>query len=260
MPAFIDLTGKRFGRLVVISRAETKTTKGGNKLHRWSCQCDCGNKKDIYANHLRSRRIISCGCYRDGGYWSREFIDLAGKRVGKLTVLRRAENQPDGRGGNKTMWVAVCDCSPHIERIVGGSRLRGKGKHLTNSCGCFQKEQTSKAARRAPYGVRYRHLVYYANKRGIPVELTLKQYQEIASQQPSCHYCGLAIKWPEHQTGGSSAGHNIDRKNNDLGYTVGNVVPCCAGCNESKMCRPYEEWVVIGNAIRLYRERNRECW
>ena len=39
MGKFVDLTGKRFGRLTVISRAEKD--KFGHP--RWLCRCDCGN-------------------------------------------------------------------------------------------------------------------------------------------------------------------------------------------------------------------------
>lgn len=56
---FIDLTGQRFGRLVVVSRAENK----GNMV-RWNCQCDCGKKIVVYGNNLRRGYTQSCGCYR----------------------------------------------------------------------------------------------------------------------------------------------------------------------------------------------------
>ena len=35
-----DLIGKRFGRLVVITKGKSK-----NKKVRWLCKCDCGNYK-----------------------------------------------------------------------------------------------------------------------------------------------------------------------------------------------------------------------
>lgn len=56
---FIDLTGKRFGRLVVVSRAENK-----GQLSRWNCVCDCGNTTIVYSNNLRRGFTQSCGCYR----------------------------------------------------------------------------------------------------------------------------------------------------------------------------------------------------
>ena len=29
---------------------------------RWLCKCDCGNVKEVDANHLQRNNIISCGC------------------------------------------------------------------------------------------------------------------------------------------------------------------------------------------------------
>lgn len=57
MGRLIDLTGKRFGRLTVIGRADNK-----GKISVWKCRCDCGTEKDIMSSHLRYGRIVSCGC------------------------------------------------------------------------------------------------------------------------------------------------------------------------------------------------------
>lgn len=53
----IDLVGKRFGNLVVLSRAANR----GNCAY-WLCKCDCGTVKEVRGQHLRSGKIISCGC------------------------------------------------------------------------------------------------------------------------------------------------------------------------------------------------------
>jgi len=58
MPNFIDLTGKRFGRLVVVSRA--KNSNAGRT--RWHCVCDCGVEKEVDGVHLVSGATTSCGC------------------------------------------------------------------------------------------------------------------------------------------------------------------------------------------------------
>jgi hypothetical protein len=55
-----DLTGQRFGRLVVVRRADTPSDNGGNA--RWHCRCDCGNETDVLGFHLRQGRTVSCGC------------------------------------------------------------------------------------------------------------------------------------------------------------------------------------------------------
>ena len=56
----IDLTGKRFGRLLVLSRA----TAVGLKTVRWNVQCTCGAKKVVDGQVLRDGRSRSCGCLR----------------------------------------------------------------------------------------------------------------------------------------------------------------------------------------------------
>jgi hypothetical protein len=48
-----ELLGKQFGRLTVV---ESKTKD------RWLCRCCCGKEKIVRGNHLRSGRIVSCGC------------------------------------------------------------------------------------------------------------------------------------------------------------------------------------------------------
>ena len=58
MGTLIDLTGKRFGRLLVIGRAETDSR---GKLS-WLCKCDCGNEKTIRGDSLQGDRAKSCGC------------------------------------------------------------------------------------------------------------------------------------------------------------------------------------------------------
>ncbi|WP_210461694.1 hypothetical protein [Pantoea ananatis] len=58
MPAFIDLTGRRIERLLVVSMAEKKPGKNIT----WNCVCDCGVVKVIQTGSLKSGRVKSCGC------------------------------------------------------------------------------------------------------------------------------------------------------------------------------------------------------
>lgn len=55
---FKDLTGKRFGRLVVQKQAGQ--TKHRNKT--WVCKCDCGKTVTVAGGHLTSGHTKSCGC------------------------------------------------------------------------------------------------------------------------------------------------------------------------------------------------------
>jgi hypothetical protein len=60
MGVLIDLTGKRFERLVV-SRREGVSPDG---QITWECKCDCGGVKVILGNSLRRGLTKSCGCYQ----------------------------------------------------------------------------------------------------------------------------------------------------------------------------------------------------
>lgn len=58
-PRQTDLTGRRFGRLVVRGLAPPE---GGGGRRKWLCRCDCGGLKPVYPSRLVSGRVRSCGC------------------------------------------------------------------------------------------------------------------------------------------------------------------------------------------------------
>lgn len=57
MPKLINLTGKKFGRLVVLRR-------GSNRANNtyWLAQCSCGVIKNYAGSSLRRGATKSCGC------------------------------------------------------------------------------------------------------------------------------------------------------------------------------------------------------
>jgi hypothetical protein len=59
MPKFIDITGQRFARLVVLSFVDIQ-----NRKSRWLCLCDCGNQRVVTASNLKNRTTQSCGCFQ----------------------------------------------------------------------------------------------------------------------------------------------------------------------------------------------------
>lgn len=56
---FIDLDGKVFGRLMVLGFSG----KTPRRASLWLCQCECGNRKVIVGQHLRTGKSTSCGCF-----------------------------------------------------------------------------------------------------------------------------------------------------------------------------------------------------
>lgn len=60
-----DLTGRIFGHLKVLHRAEDRIAPSGQKRIYWNCECLlCGDHKDIGAQNLKTGKTISCGCYQ----------------------------------------------------------------------------------------------------------------------------------------------------------------------------------------------------
>lgn len=88
----IDLSGQKYGQLTVLHL----TGDVRSKSRCWLCQCTCGNTKVATTNELRSGGIKSCGCKKS---------NLTGKRYGKLTVQKQADNNT---------WLCQCDCGKRI--------------------------------------------------------------------------------------------------------------------------------------------------
>lgn len=64
MSARKDLTGQKFGRLTVISKAPT-VIRGKSVLGNWNCKCDCGKELVIPSACLtRPNFTKSCGCLK----------------------------------------------------------------------------------------------------------------------------------------------------------------------------------------------------
>ena len=63
-----------------------------------------------------------------------KLIDLTNKQFGRLTVLKRAEQNTSN---NRPQWECKCNCGNPDIIIVSGSHLRDGH---TQSCGCLQKE------------------------------------------------------------------------------------------------------------------------
>lgn len=58
MPKLIDLSGRRFGRIVVLR--EDGRDKHNKPL--WMCLCDCGKERTVLGNSLSRNKTKSCGC------------------------------------------------------------------------------------------------------------------------------------------------------------------------------------------------------
>ena len=131
----IDLTGKVFGRLTVLSYSH-KEKRGAV----WLCRCACGNEKLELSTYLLGGKTVSCGCFRRESFdklteqrrGNRQSKfgsdDLVGMRFGYLTVIERTQSE---RGA--LAWVCRCACGKTVIRETG---LLDKSPNA--SCGCKQ--------------------------------------------------------------------------------------------------------------------------
>jgi hypothetical protein len=106
-----DLTGKRFGKLVVLGLDD----RGTRKTY-WVCQCDCGKVKSVRSDALQCGAIRSCGCLKK----EQDRINLTANHSHKQSntriyriwqgVKKRCESQSDARymryGGR---GIKVCE-------------------------------------------------------------------------------------------------------------------------------------------------------
>ena len=125
-----DLSGKRFGNLIVIEKSDGRKTSGGAYKSFWKCICDCGNETEVDAGKLRTGHTKSCGCLKKKGHCQE---NITGHRFGRLTVIRYIE--PTERTVRGYSWWCRCDCGNEIK-----ANLDKLKKGLQQSCGCLKEE------------------------------------------------------------------------------------------------------------------------
>lgn len=133
----IDITGQRFGRLVVLER-NYEAEKSHNNNTYWNCKCDCGKITCVVKSSLIQGQTKSCGCLRREkaaehlfNIAKNNYIDEIGNKYGKLTVIQKTTNNV-----GQLRWKCQCDCGRTIE--VSSNSLRSGN---TQSCGCLGKSK-----------------------------------------------------------------------------------------------------------------------
>ena len=172
------------------------------------------------------------GCKQ--GPCHQNWIDLTGKRFGKLEVLEFV-NRPDERHAANIRWYWKCKCD------CGNICYKSEHDLLTTKhtqCGpCARKYVGSLIKlpnQMAEWHREYRTLERGARVRGYKCDITFEQFMAIC-QEP-CYYCGEAPK--ERPSGLVKNG--VDRFDNTKDYTAENSVPCCPECNTIKLDYSYD--------------------
>lgn len=250
-----DLTGRVFGSLTVIGMAKPE-----NRIEdRSTCTCmctHCGETKNIAAYKLIRGHLKSCGCRRGLGWISNQphFIDMTGEVVGRLTVIERVSKDEPGlspglKNANSSLWRCQCSCGGPNSLTI--QRRQHLSKGLVTSCGCLRREKQSESGKarllpnqEAAKNVFMNQYKISAKKRGYEFSLSKEQFVCLISQ--NCSYCDLLPERRWELSDRSYArdffANGVDRKDNGLGYTTENSIPCCTDCNSAKGTKSVEEF------------------
>lgn len=81
----VNIVGRRFGRLKVLSDLPSLRTPGGHSRRWCLCQCDCGEEVSVRVASLLVEHTQSCGCLKsDGARWV-SYKHGHGRKNGKTT-------------------------------------------------------------------------------------------------------------------------------------------------------------------------------
>lgn len=220
-----DLTGKRFGRLVVLENIGRKT-KSPNVY--WKCQCDCGNIKDVRGDYLRNGGTSSCGCFGDENR----------KKKGRWRERKQVCSICGKPFTYKSPTTPKC-CSQECRRKFDSDYVR-----LRNSSSFEMK--LAAQVRGIKHKCKKEKLAYDLSK-----EFVINKFNE---QEGKCCKTGLTFTLNNcGQSGGKSPwSPSIDRRNPNKGYTKDNVQLVCLMYNFCKGVWSEEEVKQFVNAVRDY--------
>lgn len=136
MSAFIDMTGRRFGRWTVLRRSEKCSPHGKGRVptrKHWVCRCDCGRECHVGGRELRSGNSKQCKACGHG------------VRGRDKTLARDARYKHRlGASFHEREIAAVCQLFEHL--FTGKDvRVLAKHKSLLVLYGKFQRMRNTLA-------------------------------------------------------------------------------------------------------------------
>ena len=182
-----DLTGQRFGRLVVLSRADDIINPGGTHSVAYNCICDCGNSCIVRGQSLYHGVTKSCGCLQKETMRDMLMIDLTGVVFGKLHVIGVDDMCPD----NVVRWRCKCECGNEVS--VPSYNLRNG---FTKSCGCMRSLCEYYVIQYfGQYGVKYDYQKRYDDLYGVHAGYLSFDFLVYKNDMP---YCLIECQGEQH--------------------------------------------------------------
>jgi hypothetical protein len=206
-------------------------------------------------------------------------IDLTGKRIGILTVIRRDENRFYNDISKKNLfyykWYCKCDCGAEI--LVRTHDLSKKSPKKSCGCNHYMNSTHKNSKYLDPRIVSYKKLYnqYKIHSKMDGKEFLLSPEEAKSLFDGDCHYCGSkpfrifnVYKTSEKYITKNKIRadlaeilvNGIDRINSNVGYIDSNVVSCCSICNYAKHKRTCDDFFIwlndVANHNSYYKKDN----
>lgn len=189
------------------------------------CTAPIGSTHMFLASNARQLLVVQRSVITPS---SMKAIDLTGRRIGRLTVLRFLRSEAKPCGSVVRMYAVRCDCGTEKD-LRSGDLLGGR----VQSCGCLMREVVRHM--RTKHG--------HAGKSSTAKRDESSEYRSWRAMKGRCHdpnnigyanYGGRGItvceEWRHnfaaflaHIGPKPTPGHTVDRIDNDRGYEPGNV-------------------------------------
>lgn len=228
MGKLIDLTGKKFGRLIILNRDK----KSKDIRIRWIALCTfCNQKFSIRSNNLISKKVsrcLKCKQTPDPKLW-------VGKTIGKYLITKFL-----GFSGSPItgFWLGIDKHRNHRKL---------KTAYLKSKIGTKKSFYSDKVS---AIKTLYRKYKYGATSRNLVFKLSLKEFENLIFK--NCYYCN-SIPNNKQKSKNKNAKillyNGIDRKYNNKGYLLTNVVSCCIICNRAKSNMSFKNWKIYINKL-----------
>jgi hypothetical protein len=172
---------------------------------------------------------------------------MLGVKFGRLEVIAPHESyvwvNKQGKKTCKSRFLCLCECGN--ECVVLGNNLRNGRALQCQSCSYKTRPQSTRKQSDMERLFRL-SVVQRSLRAGIEYDITVEQFSNIVRQ--NCYYCGVEPRLRSNKTVNkyspnfSLYANGVDRRNNDIGYTVANCLPCCKDCNTAKASLSAEDF------------------
>lgn len=205
MPPRINLIGLRFGKLMVMDNAKSKTRKA-----RYLCKCDCGNSTIVRSENLRIGKTKSCGCsaITHGHTLNKKWSKTYSTWYSMLQRCRNINSTKYSQYGAK--GITVCGSWSEFENFLKDMGNRPEGKtidRIDNSKGYYKENcRWATPAEQAQNTSQTRFVTYLGETH------CLSEWARKLKLNVSCLYYRLKNNWPIEKVLSTTRFNKIGRR------------------------------------------------